>query len=92
MKKSKILILCLAAVVVVLVAGIVIAAPTISSYTVDWWVFSGGGAPSSVGDYRLNGSLGQSVIGESSSTNYGIDHGYWGKGWPYGIFLPMILK
>ena len=92
MKKSKILILCLAAVVVVVVAGIAIAAPMGITYTVDWWVFSGGGAPSSAGDFDMNASLGQSVIGESSSTNYGIDHGYWQKGWPYGIFLPLILK
>jgi len=91
MKKTKILILCLAAVVVLLVAGIAIAAPMGITYTVDWWVFSGGGAPSSDGDYEMNASLGQSIIGRSSSTNYSIDHGYWLKG-AYKTFFPLVLK
>ncbi len=91
MKKTKILILCLAAVLVVLIAGIAFAAVTTSSFAVDWWVFSGGGAPSSAGDFEMNGSLGQSIIGSSSSTNYSIDHGYWLKG-AYKTFMPLVLK
>lgn len=91
MKKKKIFILCLAAVGIVLIAGAAFAAVNTSSFLVDWWVFSGGGAPSSAGDYAMNGSLGQSVIGSSSSTNFSIDHGYWLKG-TYDIYLPLVMR
>ena len=89
MKKTTILILCLA--VLVLIAGVTFAATEGTTFTIDWWVFSGGGAPSSAGDFEMNGSLGQSVIGSSASTNYSIDHGYWLKG-AYKTFLPLLVK
>jgi len=89
MKKTTILILCLA--VLVLIAGVAFAATDSTSFAIDWWVFSGGGAPSSAGDFEMNGSLGQSVIGSSASTNYSIDHGYWLKG-AYKTFMPLLVK
>ena len=91
MNKTKILILGLAVLLLVLIAGTVYAAISASTFTVDWWVFSGGGAPSSAGSFAMDGSLGQTVIGSSSSTNYSIDHGYWLKG-AYKTFLPLIKK
>jgi hypothetical protein len=91
MNITKILILCLAALLLVLIAGTAFAAVSASDFTVDWWVFSGGGAPSSAGSFAMNGSLGQTVIGTSSSNNFSIDHGYWLKG-AYKTFMPLVLK
>ena len=34
-----------------------------SGPSVDWWVISGGGAPSSGGNVTLNDTLGQPIIG-----------------------------
>jgi hypothetical protein len=91
MNKTTILTLGLAALLLILIVGVVSAAPLVTNPAVDWWVFSGGGAPASVGDIALNGSLGQSIIGTSSSTNYSLDAGYWLKG-RYKTFMPLILK
>ena len=90
MKKMKILGLSLAVLVLVLVIG-VSAATLSSTFDIDWWVFSGGGAPSSGGRIELNGSIGQSVIGMSESENYELDHGYWLRG-QYTVFLPLVLR
>jgi len=92
MKKTKILFLCLAALLLVLIAGTAFAAVSASSFAVDWWVFSGGGAPSSAGNITMNASLGQSVVGTSSSVNFSIDHGYWMQKGAVKTFLPLITK
>ena len=91
MNKTKILIFSLVVLLLFLASGMAYAAVQASSYSVNWWVFSGGGAPSSAGSFTMNSSLGQSVIGSSSSTNFSIDHGYWLKG-AYKTFLPLIKK
>jgi hypothetical protein len=44
------------------------------------WVVSGGGAPSSGGNVALNVTLGQPIVGPSSSGNVWLGAGYWGAG------------
>jgi hypothetical protein len=44
---------------------------------VDWWVFSGGGAPSSGGNVTLNTTLGQPVAGPSAGGDFALGAGYW---------------
>ena len=90
MKKMRILWLSLAVLVFILAIGASAAVLT-SSFDIDWWVLSGGGAPSSGGNVELNGSLGQSVIGMAESDDYEIDSGYWLRG-TYDIFLPLIMR
>jgi len=90
MKKTKILGISLAVLILIMVIG-ASAATLSSTFDIDWWVFSGGGAPSSGDGIELNGSIGQSVIGMSESENYELDHGYWLRG-EYKIFLPLILR
>jgi hypothetical protein len=92
MNKTKILILCTAALLLVILAGTAYAAVSASGFAVDWWVFSGGGAPSSVGSFSLNSSLGQNVMGTSSSANYSLDHGYWMQKGAVKTFMPLITK
>jgi hypothetical protein len=41
-----------------------------------WVLASGGGAISSAG-YRLNSTMGQSIVGEASSAGYRLKAGYW---------------
>jgi hypothetical protein len=44
---------------------------------VDWWVISGGGAPSSGGNVALNDTLGQPVAGDASGGSVTLHAGYW---------------
>jgi len=90
MKKMKILGLSLLVLLLVLVIGVSSATLGVT-YDIDWWVFSGGGEPSSAGNLTLDGSLGQSVIGNSSSADYELDAGYWLRG-VYKIFLPLVMR
>jgi len=66
-----------------------------TNFALDWFtpLTSNGGGPSSSTNYAANFTIGQTVIGASSSTHYSMGLGYW-----YGIFqqfrmrLPLIYK
>jgi hypothetical protein len=88
----------LALVPFLLLTGVVFAYTT-QIPSVDWWVMSGGGAPvvSGSGNVALNGSLGQTAVGPSTSASgdYGLDAGYWSAQGPPGqelICLPVVLR
>ncbi len=90
MKKTHVAALSLAALLICLVAGTVWAGQS-THYAIDWQVLSGGGAPAtSAGGVSLNGSLGQTAIGHSSSASYSVDAGYWLKATGQKVFLPVI--
>jgi hypothetical protein len=97
MKKTHLAALSLAALLVVLVAGVAGAGQS-ASYAVNWQVLSGGGAPASAGSVSLNATLGQTAIGPSTSTNYQLGAGYWFENMgglaPGGatLYLPIIVK
>ena len=57
--------------------------------TIDWWVIASGGAPSSGGKVTLNDTLGQPVIGPSSSGNVWLGAGYWGGARPTNARLTL---
>ena len=66
-----------------------------TNYKLDWFTpltIGGGGAMSST-NYAINVTIGQTAIGSSASTNYGVGLGYW-----YGVltggrlYLPLILR
>lgn len=45
---------------------------------INWQVISSGGTDdASSTNFRLSGTVGQTAVGEGSSTNYGMRHGYW---------------
>ena len=42
---------------------------TAQQYSIDWSVIASGGGHSESGSYSLNGTIGQPIVGESSSDN-----------------------
>jgi hypothetical protein len=80
-------------ILLVLALGGVAWAGSSASYAINWQVLSGGGAPVSGGNISLNATLGQTAIGPSSSTGYGLSSGYWygSAGGPSTIYLPVIF-
>jgi hypothetical protein len=87
----------LAALLVLLTGGLA-GAGSSASYSIDWHVFSGGGAPGSSANFSLNGSLGQTAIGPSSSSNVGLSSGYWrasastASPGNLAIYLPLLIR
>ena len=85
----------LVALLLLLLAGAAWAGSS-ANYAVDRSVLSGGGAPaeSSSGAVALNGSLGQTAIGSSTSPGATVGAGFWyglGEG-VYEIYLPLTLR
>ena len=85
----------LAVLLVFLLAGAA-AAGRAGEYAVDWQVLSGSGAPaaSASGLVLLNGTLGQTATGSSSSAGVTLGAGFWyglGEG-VYEIYLPLTLR
>ena len=95
MKQTAIL---LALAAFLLLTGSVLAMSS-TNYRLDWYVplTGGGGGPSSSTNYAVNFTVGQSVIGASSSTDYAAGLGYWYGAVAdamegHGTYLPLILK
>jgi hypothetical protein len=99
MKKTRVIRIVLLSMPLLLLAILVVAsiasAGDSASYSLNWQVLSGGGAPaeSSSGQVSLNGTLGQTAIGPSSTGEVTLGAGFW-----YGlgirilkVFLPIIL-
>jgi len=63
-------------------------------YRLDWFVpLTGSGGAASSAHYAINFTVGQSVVGMASSTNYGGCLGYWcGGAAGYRIYLPLVLR
>ena len=95
MKKSLITSSIMGLLLVFLVIGFAWAKP-LSSYSIYWQVISAGGGPTinTAGNIEMNGSLGQVVIGSSSSKNVKMISGYWSSsiGEIQKLFLPIIIN
>lgn len=96
MDKTRILAFSLAILLILLLVGVAWAGSS-ANYAIDWWVFSGGGAPASSSSVSLNGSLGQTAVGLSSSSNVSLNAGYWRSALAPPpdnnlIYLPVILR
>ncbi len=69
-----------------------------ANYALDWIVplTSGGGGPAASTSYAVNYSVGQTVIGDMASTNYGATLGFWQEFTQsiqnLFIWLPVITK
>jgi hypothetical protein len=92
--KIKKLALLLVVVVLLLLAGHALAMSS-ANYKIDWMVplTGGGGGEANSANYKVNLTVGQTVIGSASSANYGACLGYWcGTSVQYQLFLPLTLK
>ncbi|UCC79633.1 MAG: hypothetical protein JSW64_15435 [Candidatus Zixiibacteriota bacterium] len=47
------------------------------NYQIDWYVIASGGGQMSSTNFNVNGTVGQPIIGTSSSASYTIESGYW---------------
>ena len=54
---------------------------------INWWVVAGGGAPSTGGTAAVNDTVGQPIVGASSSGGVGLGAGYW-----YGAPAPTAVE
>ena len=88
MIKRKWIALLVIALFVLLLAGNVLAMSS-SGYALDWYVpvTGGGGGEASSANYVVNFTVGQSVIGTSSSASYSTGLGYW-----YGILKEWLIN
>jgi len=63
-------------------------------YRLDWFTpLTGSGGAASSTNYALNFTVGQSVIGSFSGTNYSGCLGFWcGAAAQYRVYLPLVLR
>ena len=76
-----------------ILAGSVLAMGS-TNYQLDWFTpLTGSGGKSTSTNYAVQFTVGQSVLGTGSSTNYEGCLGYWcGAGGEYSIYLPLIFR
>ncbi len=72
MEKSKRLVILVSVLCLIGLAGAMVS----TNSDLSWHVIGGGGGPMSLGDYRMDGTVGQ-IIGVSSRENYTVSGGYW---------------
>jgi len=83
----------LAALVVLLLSGIVLARPD-GEYDLTWSTVDGGGYTFSTGGgYQLGGTIGQPDAGTLSGGDYTLSGGFWGGiEYFFRVYLPLIFK
>jgi hypothetical protein len=94
-QKQRIIVL--AVTVLLLAFGAVVLAQTSAGFNLEWHVIGGGGGESGSADYRIHGTIGQSVTSPpaAGSAGFVVNSGYWsGNTGSAGttIYLPAILK
>ena len=58
------------ALLLLLTTGVFVMAQSSASFDLSWYVIGNGGGRSSSSSYSVDGTIGQSVIGDSSSASY----------------------
>ena len=92
--RRRITILLLLATLLFLMAGSA-GAMSSANYRLEWFtpVTGNGGGPAGSANYAVNLTVGQTVIGASSSANYGAGLGYWyGVAASYRSYLPLVRR
>jgi len=97
MKQKKQKIIILAVMLLLLAFGAAALAQTSTGFNLEWHVIGGGGGESSSVDYRVHGTIGQSVTSPpaASGAEFVVSSGYWPGGTPPAgttIYLPAVLK
>ncbi len=80
-------------VLVMLTIGVL--AQSSAGFNLDWHVLGNGGGEAASLNYRVNGTIGQSIAAPpaSSSASFNVSGGYWfGEANSITIYLPLVLK
>ena len=68
------------------------AAPMPTAYDLSWnTIGSGGTSFTTVGNYSLGGTIGQSATGPLSGGGYKLSSGFWQPA-SFSVYLPIVLK
>jgi hypothetical protein len=87
---KRIAILLTLAVLLLSLTGVVLAN---GSASIDWHVIGGGGDRLEAGDYTLDCTVGQAVVGTARNDPYELCAGYWcGAAVEHSIYLPLVLR
>ena len=89
MKCLRGFLLLLIVVILLSVSGVVLAA---NGYEIDRWVIGGGGGHVEGGDYVLNATVGQAVVGDITSDPYELCAGFWCGMSEYKVYLPLVAR
>ena len=57
-----------------------------------WTVVSAGSGHAASTSYSLDATLGQPLVGTSSSTDITLSAGFWQENSGYRVYLPVVLK
>lgn len=82
-------------VLVLLIVGVVLAAP--NALSLSWWTVDGGGGTSQGGDYAVSGTIGQPDTSPlMSGGDYTLVGGFWSGGLtstsPNLVYLPLVVR
>ncbi|MBN1813526.1 MAG: hypothetical protein JXA14_16935 [Anaerolineae bacterium] len=87
--RAKIVVAVSLLVALLLLAGEALAA---NGYEIVRNVIGGGGEHAENAPYALDGTVGQSVVGQASQTPYDLCAGFWcGMRAEYSVYLPLVL-
>jgi hypothetical protein len=74
-----------------LAAGVVVRAQTSVDFNLEWHVIGSGGGETSSAGHRINGSIGQSMVGSpaAGSADFRVTGGYWPAAVPAPTHTPV---
>jgi hypothetical protein len=93
MMRWKIVVLLFCTVMLLGGAGLVLSQSS-ADFQLNWTAVAGGGGDSQSADYRVEGTIGQSLAhSESTGGNYRVEGGFW---LPFALdnqlYLPIVLR
>ena len=80
------------------VAFLALAGVALAATEASWNVMAGGGGHAEVGQYELDGTIGQAIVGLGPAGSSELCSGFWCReavlyvGYPEEIYLPAIVK
>ena len=75
---------------IILILLFTVSVVTAQTYQIDWYVIASGGGHAESANFQVDATLGQPIVGQSSSENYNVDAGFWiGGGVPDDcVYIP----
>ena len=80
-------------VMLVALTALLLVASSAGNYVSNWRVIASGGGSGESAHYRVNATIGQSLVASSQSDQYGLRSGFWpGIDTTYVRYLPVIFR